>query len=79
MNKHQKQSLKLIITNLESIVTNIESIWSEENNKYENLTDGLQETPMGIKIDEDRTELEDALSNLEEAKQSIIRIIDNKN
>lgn len=77
MNKHQKQSLKLIITNLESIVTNIDSIWSDENNKYENLTEGLQETPMGIKIDEDRTELENALSSLEEAKESIIKIIEN--
>jgi methyl-accepting chemotaxis protein len=64
MNNAQRKVLKKLIEQLQGISESISDMASEEEEKFDNLSDGLQQTERGQKLEETKDELEDIESEL---------------
>ncbi|MAX71242.1 MAG: hypothetical protein CMC76_09105 [Flavobacteriaceae bacterium] len=69
-NKNRKDLRKVIeiINDLKDIVTTIQE---EEQEKFDNLPEGLQDSETGMNIEAAATSLEEVLTNLDEAIDNI--------
>ena len=75
MNKNNRKDLEKAIQLLQEAQSIIENIASEEREKYDNLTEGLQQTERGMKYEETADELESVVSDIENSIDSINDIL----
>lgn len=61
---------------IESVREAIEELYGEENDKYDNLPEGLQESGLGEALQEIASMLEDIASNLDDASSQLSDILD---
>ena len=71
MNKTQRNQIEKWIDSLNEIKEGVESMIEEENEKYENMPENLQDSERGEKMYEGIENLESASSSLEEAIDSL--------
>lgn len=71
MNKTQRNQIEKWIDSLTEIKEGVESMIEEENEKYENMPESLQDSERGEKMYEGIENLESASSSLEEAIDSL--------
>jgi exonuclease VII small subunit len=71
MNKATRKQLTELSEQLDTVKTKIEEIVGEERDKFENMNEGLQQSPTGAKLEEGADNLEEAISVLEDAVDNI--------
>ena len=79
MNNARRKWLRSIVEQLETVHTNLEtikeedldSLRDEEQEAYDNLPCGIQESDRGCRMEEIISEMEDALSSLEYAMDNL--------
>jgi hypothetical protein len=71
MNNANRKELEKAIAFIEDAKGIIEQIKDEEQEKFDNLSEGLQQTERGQKFEETASVLDDAFSQLEEAIDNI--------
>ena len=71
MNKAQRNKIEKWIDSITEIKEGVESMIEEENEKYENMPENLQDSERGEKMYEGIENLESASSSLEEAIDSL--------
>ena len=71
MNKVQRNQIEKWIDSITEIKEGVESMIEEENEKYENMPENLQDSERGEKMHEGSENLEAAASSLEEAIDSL--------
>lgn len=76
MNAKQKKQVKDWISQLEEIQNNMETMSIEENEKYDNLPEGIQDSERGDAISEAADTLDEAASSIEEIIFSLKEITD---
>lgn len=67
MNKNDRKELEKAISLLKEAQEIIESIKDGEQDKFDNLSEGLQQTENGQKFEEIVSNLDEAYSNIEDA------------
>ena len=67
MNKNRRKAIAEVRDILESATSNLEVIRDEEQESFDNLPDGIQESERGEKMSECIEYLEEAIENLGEA------------
>lgn len=67
MNKQQRKELQGYVESLDEIKCAIEEMMDEEQDKFDNMPEGLQESERGEAMQEAIENLESASSSLEEA------------
>jgi len=75
MNKNQRKTIDEWKESLEEIKSGIEEMQEEENYKYENLPEGIQDSDRGTAMYEGIESLEAAANSLEETIDYINEII----
>lgn len=75
MNDKTRKLLKSAIETIEILHNSISTIRDEEQEKFDNLPEGLQQSNNGQKFEETVSSLDDALSNLEEVISNIDSVI----
>ena len=75
MNDKTRKLLKSAIETIEILNESISTIKDEEQEKFDNLPEGLQQSENGQKFEETVGSLEEAISNLEEAISNIYSVI----
>lgn len=75
MNAKQRKELQGYVDSLEEIKSNIETMMEEEQEKLDNMPEGLQESERGEAMQEAIDNLESASVSLEEAIDYINEII----
>ena len=71
MNKNDRKELERALALLNEAQEIIETVRDGEQEKFDNLSDGLQQTERGQKFEECVSTLEDAMSSIDEAIGSI--------
>ena len=71
MNAKQRKVLDEVFSQLEEIISKLEPIGVEEQEKFDNLSDNLQQTEKGRKMEENASALDEAVSNLQEALSAV--------
>ena len=71
MNNQDRKQLDEAIDLLEQAKAIIESISEQEQEKFDNLSENLQQSEKGQRFEEVSSELADVVSNLEEAIDAI--------
>lgn len=71
MNKADRAELQKAINLIEEAKAIVESIGEQEQEKFDNLTEGLQASERGQKFEESASTLADIVSNLDDAISSI--------
>ena len=75
MNKVRREKLKKALANLELAKDMIEDVKEEENDTWEGMPEGLQESDRGLTMQENVEKLEEIVSNLEEAVYTLDDLI----
>lgn len=75
MNAKQRKKLQGYVDSLDEIKSNIETMMEEEQEKLDNMPEGLQESERGEAMQEAIDNLENASSSLEEAIDYLNEII----
>ena len=70
MNATQRKELANLAAQIDTIKEQLESIRDAEQEKYDNMPEGLQESERGEKFQEGIDTLDEIISNLEEAAES---------
>lgn len=76
MNQEQRKALNILLSKIEEIKEEITSFQEQEEEKYNNLSEGLQATENGQKLETIAEHLSDAVSNLETAIDDITNAIE---
>ena len=76
MNKQRRARLENICGMLEELMDQVEYIYEEELKTYNNLSDGLQCTERGTRMDEDIAALYEAHEKIEGALDVLMDMID---
>jgi division protein CdvB (Snf7/Vps24/ESCRT-III family) len=71
MNKETRKELEKVIEIINDLKEILTTVIDEEQSKYDNLPEGLQQAENGAKMEESVASLEEALSHLDEAIDSI--------
>ena len=71
MNKHRRKVLEAVISALEDAREILNNVWDEEQEAFDNMPEGLQESERGETMQEGIDALEYADSSLEEAIDNI--------
>ena len=71
MNAKQRKILDEVFSQLEEIISKVEPIAQEEQEKYDNLSDNLQQSEKGQKFEENANGLDEAVTNLQDALAAI--------
>lgn len=74
MNKQQKKQIAIWLDSLESIKSGIEEMQSEEEEKYDNLPESLQDSERGEAMCQASENLELAAGSLDDAIASLYEI-----
>lgn len=67
MNREQRKEIKELIKQLEMVKNKIDSIRDDEEDKFDNLSEGLQATMRGQDMEDAIGNMEDAIDNISEA------------
>lgn len=67
MNREQRKEIKELIKQLEIVKDKIDSIRDDEEDKFDNLSEGLQATMRGQDMEDAISNMEDAIDNIAEA------------
>lgn len=67
MNASQRKAIEALKTKLEEIRDDVETFASEEQEKFDNMPEGLQQGEAGEKIQQSADNIETAISDLETA------------
>lgn len=78
MNKERRQQLNEAIDNLEDAVSVIQDVYSDEEEAYENLNEGLRCGKTGDSMQASLSHLDDFISSIEGVKQEIEDFVKNK-
>jgi hypothetical protein len=71
MNKATRAAIAELVGKLEEIKDEIENLQSEEQDKFDNMPEGLQQSDNGQKCEAAAIALEDAVSSLDDAISSL--------
>jgi len=71
MNAKQRKVLDEVFSSLEEIIPKIESIVAEEQEKFDNLSNNLQQSEKGEKFQENANNLDEVVGNLQDALAAI--------
>ena len=71
MNNAQRKELKILIAETNSIKKRLEIVLSNEEQSFDNLSEGLQATARGMSIEEAIDSLNTAIECLDEAIESM--------
>lgn len=74
MNNNQRKIVRGWQESLEKIKSEIEDMQNKEQEKYENMPDGLQESEKGEALEEAAENLGEAASNIEDAIDNLSNI-----
>ena len=77
MNKKQRKELEEAIGLLDKAKEIIERIGEEEQQKYDNLSDGLQQSENGQKLEESTNQLENISDSIQQAADEVQEVISN--
>ncbi len=75
MNNKDRKELTVLLAKLQEVQEGIKDLAEREQEKYDNLTDALQENEKGQKLYDNASELEDISSDLESAWGRIEELI----
>lgn len=67
MNQKQRDSLNALIGKLEEIKAEVETAQQEEQDKFDNLSEGLQQAERGQAMEQAAQSLEEVVNSLDEA------------
>lgn len=76
MNKEVRTKLESVSKELSDIQSNLESIAVDEENKFDNLSEGLQQSDRGQAMQQAADELNEAASYVESAAQELQNAIE---
>ena len=76
MTKKDKKQLAIILSQLEEIRETIDSIKGLEEEKYDNMSEGLQESERGYIMLENIDSLDTAFSGIDDAVEAINEILE---
>ena len=76
MTNKDKKQLAIILSQLEEIRETIDSIKGLEEEKYDNMSDGWQESERGVAMSENIDSLDTCYSCLDDAVEAINEILD---
>jgi len=71
MNKHRRNKLEMISEQLQQLMGELDAVKTAEEEAYDNLPEGLQESERGERMQEAIDNLDAASGSLEEALDSI--------
>ena len=71
MNKTQRKQLSVILTVLEGVKADLEMMSEEEQEKFDDLTEGLQASEKGQAMEDAARELQSAADSIDEVTSSI--------
>ena len=71
MNKERKRELLEVVDILEDAVTSIQDVIDEEQESFDNLPPGLQDSERGAKMEDAITFMEGLVSDIEAVEQKI--------
>ena len=74
MNAKQRKQVEQIISKLSEIQTEIEGLRDEEQDKYDGMPDGLQESERGCAIQEAADQLDYAADSVQDAIDNLTDI-----
>lgn len=77
MNKQDRKQLEKAVELLKEAQEIIDTIKDGEQEKFDNLSEGLQATEKGQKFEEDVSTLEDANSNIDDVIEAVESLIFN--
>ena len=75
MNKQRRKELDTLFHKIEALSDELSDVLNEEQEAYDNLPEGLQESEKGEAMQEAIDNLESALSSLEEAQDYILEAV----
>jgi hypothetical protein len=76
MNKARRNKLNTLISTLESAASDIEALRDEEQEAFDNMPEGLQQSDRGQRMLEIICSLDEAFDSAENAKDAIDEAID---
>ena len=76
MNKQRRKRLEDVISKLEELQVEVSSIQEEEQEAFDNMTDGLQQSERGQTIEENADDLENADSDFETLLDGLREILE---
>lgn len=71
MNMTRRNEIKSIAEELGALKERIEAVAQDEQDAYDNLPEGIQDSERGQNMEQAISDLEDAASNIEEAVDSL--------
>jgi hypothetical protein len=71
MNNAQRKEIADITAELQNLASRLEPLAEEERAKYDNLSEGLQQSERGSAIAEAANQLEEALEFIQQAESSL--------
>lgn len=75
MNKQRRKWLESVINKLEEQRDELANIQEEEQECYDNLPEGIQESDRGVQIQENADELDSASSDIDDIIERLYEII----
>lgn len=77
MNKQRRKWLESVINKLEEQRDELANIQEEEQECYDNLPEGIQESDRGVQIQENADELDSASSDIDDIIERLYELIQN--
>lgn len=71
MNKQRRKDLSAILNELADLRSRLETIQQDEQDAYDNMPEGLQQSERGQKAEECCSRLEDALTSFDEIDSAV--------
>lgn len=76
MNMTRRNEIKSIIEDLGALKERIEAVGQDEQEAYDNLPEGIQDSERGQNMEQAISDLEDAASNIEDIVDTLQDIVD---
>ena len=71
MNNQRRKEIEAVLNELADLRSRIETIQSEEQDAYDNMPEGLQQSERGTKAEESCSRLEDALTAFDDLESAL--------
>ncbi len=71
MNNQRRKGIEAVLNELADLRSRIETIQSEEQDAYDNMPEGLQQSERGQKAEESCSRLEDALTAFDDLESAL--------
>ena len=76
MNKQRRKELEEAVSMLEDAYATIENVMEQEQEAFDNMPEGLQESERGEAMQENIDSLDSCLSDLENVKEQVEEVIE---